>query len=61
MYADDAENSDHTMFKGIDKSKKTMGFRQYSDRKDISHGEYSAHEQRFLDSPRSTFRNDGRA
>lgn len=54
-----AENSDHTMFKGIDKSKKTMGFQQYSDRKGISHGEYSAHEQRFSDSPRSTLRKEG--
>ena len=61
VYSDDAENSDHTMFKGIDKSKKSMGFQQYSIRKGISHGEYSAHELRFLDSPRSTLRTDGPA
>ena len=58
-YADGAENSDHTMFKGIDKSKKTMGFRQYSGRDDMSHGT-SADALSFID-PRSTFRDDGRA
>lgn len=59
VYSDDAENSDHAMFKAIDKSKKAMGFQQYGDRKGISHGEYSAHEQRFSDSPRSTLRKEG--
>ena len=61
VYTDDAENSDHTMFKGIDKTKRTMGFRQYSDRKDITDGAYSAHDERFAGSPGSTLRKDRRA
>lgn len=46
------------MFKAIDKKKKSMNFDKYSDRKDISDGEYSAHQMRFLESPKTTFRND---
>lgn len=63
MYTDDAENSDHHMFKAIDKNKRSMRFKQYSVRKDISDGEYSAHEDRFLETPRSTLRDyyNGRA
>jgi len=60
VYSDHAENSDHVMYKGVDKNKQAMGFRQYSMRKDISEGEYSAHELRFLDVQRSSFRIDNR-
>lgn len=59
VYSDDAENSDHTMFKGVDPGKKSMGFRQYSSRDDVSHGR-SADALSFID-PTSTFRDDGRA
>ena len=38
VYNDDAENSDHHMYRAIDKYKRCLNFDKYCHRKDISDG-----------------------